>query len=262
MGLAARIRTLFRVFVLFTVLVTVALLSAITTIRLTIHSGQEKTPNLVGQPLQQAERLAGGMGLGVKVEDRLFSDQYAEGRVVSQVPAPGASTKAGQDIHVLVSLGTPRVTVPNLVGDSVRAAQVTSVQRGLTLGDVATVHWTGTATDQVVGQEPPPSTLAVHSPSVDLLVSLGEPAPEFVCPSFIGKPIDVVRSKLTSAGFAVGSVATPAPPPSAPVPAGSPVPTPSAPGPLAAPSGTILSQSPPPGSKIAAGTSFSFTVAP
>ena len=261
MGLVARIRTLFRLFLLFTVLVTVALLSAITTIRLTIHSGQEKTPNLIGQPLEQAERMAGGMGLGIKVEDRLFSDRYSEGRVLSQVPAPGDSTKAGQDIHVLVSLGAPRVTVPNLVGESVRAAQVTSVQRGLTLGDVATLHWTGTAVDQVVGQEPPPSTLAVHSPSVDLLVSLGEPAPEFVCPSFIGKPIDAVRSKLTSAGFAVGTVTTAAPPPSAPVPSGTAVPPP-APGPPAAPSGIIVSQSPPPGSKIAAGTSFSFTVTP
>ncbi|PYV20179.1 MAG: hypothetical protein DMG24_23580, partial [Acidobacteria bacterium] len=51
MSVRERILTLFRLFLLFTVLVAVALISAITTIRLTIHSGQETMPDLVGRPL-------------------------------------------------------------------------------------------------------------------------------------------------------------------------------------------------------------------
>src|ERR1051326_8635074 len=70
-----------------------------------------------------------GRALGLKIEDRLFNAKYAENRIVSQAPGAGDSTKAGQDLHVLVSLGTPRVTVPTLVGVSVRAAQVTANQR-------------------------------------------------------------------------------------------------------------------------------------
>ena len=48
MSVRERIRTLFRLFLLTTVLVTVALVSAITTIRLTIRGHQETMPNLVG----------------------------------------------------------------------------------------------------------------------------------------------------------------------------------------------------------------------
>ena len=258
MGFVARTASVFRLFVLLMVLVAVALISAITTIRVTIHSGEEKAPNVVGLSLEEAQRLAGTGGLGIKVEDRLFSSQYGENRVVSQVPAAGDSTKAGQDIHVLVSLGAPRVSIPELVGESVRAAQVTAVQRGLTLGDVATVHWTGTESDQVVAQEPPPSAAPARSPAVNLLVSLGEPPEDFVCPNFVGMAFGQARSAAAKAGFTVGeAAAAPAPPPLAiPAPAGAP---PSA---SAAPSGTILSQSPAAGSRIEAGATLTFTVAP
>lgn len=255
MGLISRLRSIFRLFVLFSVLVAVALLSAITTIRVTIHSGEEKAPNLVGISLQDAERRAGSMGLGVKVEDHLFSSKYAENTVASQAPAAGDSTKAGQDIHVLVSLGKPRVTVPALVGESVRAAQVTAAERGLTLGEVAAAHWSGVAADSVVAQDPPPTAQPARSPTVNLLVSLGELPPAYVCPSFVGMPLGQARNRLTSAGFTMGEVKT-AEPETPPGPAPSAAPN------SAAASGTILSQSPAPGSKITPGTTFEFTVAP
>jgi beta-lactam-binding protein with PASTA domain len=257
MGFISQVAAIFRLLLLFAVLVAVAMLAAITTIRITIHSGEEKTPNLVGLPLERAERLAGGMGLGIKVEDRLFNTKYAENQIVSQAPAAGGSTKAGQDLHVLVSLGTPSVTVPTLVGGSVRAAQVTATQRGLTLGDIATVHWSGIATDEVVSQDPPPSAQPARSPAVSLLVSLGEPPAEFVCPSFLGMGIGQAEKTLTRAGFTMTEAKT-APPPGAAVDASTPTP----PAISSAPGGTILSQSPAPGSRIAAGASFSFTVAP
>lgn len=258
MGLLSRIRTMLRLLLLFAVLATVALVSAITTIRMTIHSGEEKAPNLVGLSLEDAERRAGSLGLGIKVEDHLFSSKYAENHVASQAPSPGDSTKAGQDIHVLVSLGTPRVPVPDLVGESVRAAQVTAVQGGLTLGDVAAVHWSGVATDGVVAQEPPPTAQPARSPAVNLLVSLGEPAPEFVCPDFVGTTVPRASSQITAAGFTVGEVK----PATSPAPA--PVTTTAAPPtqPAVSASGTIINQWPAPGSKVSAGAVFSFTVAP
>lgn len=258
MGLLSRIRSIFRLLVLFAVLATVALVSAITTIRITIHSGEEKAPNLVGLSLEDAERRAGSLGLGIKVEDHLFSSKYAENHIASQAPSPGDSTKAGQDIHVLVSLGTPRVPVPDLVGESVRAAQVTAVQGGLTLGDVATVHWSGVSADGVVAQEPPPTAQPARSPAVNLLVSLGEPPPEYLCPDFVGMTVARASSQITAAGFTVGEVKVATPPaPTPPVPGAAP----QAP-PAASSSSNIISQSPAPGSKLSTGAVFSFTVAP
>lgn len=251
MGLAHRIRSLFRLFVLFTVLVAVALISAITTIRLTIHSGQETMPNFAGMKLDEAERRAAFLGLGVKIEDHMYSDKYGAEEIVSQIPAAGTSVKSGQDVHVLVSLGPPRVSVPDLTGSSARTAEITAVQRGLTLGDVATVHRTGTTVDQVVSQEPPPAATELRTPSVNLLVSAGESPASYVCPNFVGMRIAEARRAVVNAGFKVGEVkASPAAGGAAPA---TPAPT---------TAGVIVAQTPPAGSRITPDTPFEFQVSP
>ena len=182
MGVRNRLRSLFRLFLLFTVLVAVALLSAITTIRLTIHGRQENMPKLVGVSLESAQRITAGLGLELKVEDKIYSTQYAANEIAQQMPPPGTPLKMGQHVHVLVSLGLPQLTVPNLVGDSVRAARITAIQRGLTVGDVAVLPWPGDP-DQVVAQDPPPATTEVRTPTVNLLISGGEEPPGLPLPS-------------------------------------------------------------------------------
>jgi serine/threonine-protein kinase len=239
MGVANRLRSLFRLFLLFTVLVAVALLSAITTIRLTIHGRQESMPKLVGVSLETAQRITLGMGLELKVEDKIYSTQYAANAIAQQMPPPGTPLKMGQHVHVLVSLGPPQVKVPNMVGDSVRAARITAIQRGLTVGEVAVLPWPGDP-DLVVAQDPPPATTEVRTPTVNLLISGGDQPPAYLCPRFIGEPIGEVRHVLEKNGFKVGQVTPVA------MDGGSP--------------GIILTQNPPSGSKIGPDAVFSFQV--
>ena len=241
MSLRARLVTLFRLFALLMVMVGVALVSAITTIHMSIHGHQTEAPNLVGTTLESAQRITGGMGLELRVEDKLYSDQYPANQVVSQVPPRCARMKVGQHIHVLVSLGPPRVSVPDLVGYSVRTAQISAVQRGLTVGDIAAVHWAGSAADQVLAQDPPAAQSEVHSPAVNILISLGDPPPAYMSPSFIGRTLSEAGRILAQSNFKIGEIA--------------PVPT------TVVPSGTILAQSPSPGSKIGPDAAFTFQVA-
>lgn len=241
MRLTDRIRLLFRLFLLFTFLAAVAVISAITTIRLTINGNQETLPNMVGVNMGAAETVADGMGLEVKVDDKLFSSKYPANQIISQEPPPDTKVKAGQHVHVLVSLGAPRIVAPDLVGSSVRVAQIIAVQRGLTVGDVAQVHWQGSAADQIVAQDPPAASTEIHSPAVNFLVSLGPAPPAYVCPDFVGMQLNQARELIQDGGFTIGHVN--------PV-IGS-----------TAPSGTIVGQSPQPGSKILGGDSFTFQVA-
>jgi len=241
MSLRERIRVIFRLFLLLTVLVSIALISFITTVRFTIRGRQEITPKFVGMPLDQAQRTAIRIGLQLKVEDKLFSPLVPSNHVVSQMPPQGTRIKAGQHIHVLVSLGAPRVSVPNVVGSSMRAARITAIQRGLNVGDVALVHWPGTGADQVVAQDPLPESTDVRSPAVNFLVSIGEAPPAFLCPSFVGKSLGEARRAIERAKLKIG--------PLTPVAANGPS------------KGTILAQSPPPGTKIGPETTFSFQVA-
>jgi eukaryotic-like serine/threonine-protein kinase len=240
MGVGDRLRAVFRLFLLLSVLAAVAVVSAITTIRIAIHGRQENMPKLVGTSFDSAQRIASSLGLELKVVDKLYSMQYPANTIARQMPPPGTPLKMGQRVHVLVSLGPPQVAVPNLVGSSVRAARISAMEHGLTVGDVALIPWPGDA-DQVLAQDPPPATADERSPTVNLLVSGGEQPPAFLCPRFIGQPLVGARRILEKNSFKIGPV----------VPiigdGGS--------------KGIILTQSPPPGSKIGPDAVFNFQVA-
>ena len=240
MSLRERIRSLFRLFLLFTVLVTVALVSAIMTIRFTIRGHQETMPNMVGLSFDYAQRMATGLGLEMKVEDKLFNTQYPPQTIVSQMPPPGTRIKIGQHVHVLVSLGSPQVVIPNFVGTSVRAARITAIQRNLTLGDIVGIHWPQSEPDQIMAQDPPPESAEVRSPTVDILVSVGEAPEAYLCPRLVGQPIAEVRRSLEKAGFRVAGVTS--------------ITT------ASGPRGIIFTQSPAAGSKIGPDAAFSFQV--
>jgi eukaryotic-like serine/threonine-protein kinase len=240
MKVSGRIRTVFRLLFLACVLMTVAVFSAITTIRLTIHGRQETLPSLVGMTVEQARSAVRARGLSLDVEDRLYNDKIPANAVVSQMPAAGTSIKPRQQVHVLLSLGPPRVTVPDLIGRSLRAARITAVERGLTIGDIAALHWQQDQPNQVVAQDPPPATTDLQTPAVNFLVSLGPMPVAYLCPDFQGKPVGVVRAELQQAGFqniSVSQIQT-----------------------SGAPQGAILQQLPLPGSKVTPDTAFEFQV--
>jgi eukaryotic-like serine/threonine-protein kinase len=239
MSVRDRLRSLFRLFLLFTVLVAVALLSAITTIRLTIHGRQENMPKLLGIPLESAQRVASGLGLQLKVEDKIYSEQYPANEIAQQMPPPGTPLKMGQHVHVLISLGPPQLTVPNVTGDSVRAARISAIQRGLTVEDIVVLPLPSDP-NTVFAQDPPPAATEVRTPTMNLLVSAGEEPPAYLCPRLIGQPLAAVRRELEKNGFKIGQV--------------TPVAT------NGGSQGIILTQSPPPGSKIGADAVFSFQV--
>jgi beta-lactam-binding protein with PASTA domain len=234
------VRKVFRLLFLAAVLMTVAVISAITTIRLTIHGRQETLPNLTGLPVAQARNAVRRLGLNLDVEDRLYSDKVAADAVVSQMPAAGTSIKPRQQVHVLLSLGPQKVSVPDLVGRTLRAARITAVERGLTIGDVAALYWPQGQPSEVVAQDPPPATTDLQSPAVNFLVSRGPLPVAYLCPNFQGKPIGVIQSQLEQAGFQNIKV--------------TPI---QRPGTLP---GNILQQLPLPGSKVAPDTVFEFQV--
>jgi serine/threonine-protein kinase len=184
--------------------------------------------------------MASELGLEMKVEDKLFNTQYPPQAIVSQMPPPGTRIKIGQHVHVLVSLGSPQVVIPNFVGTSVRAARITAIQRNLTLGDIVGIHWPQSEPDQIMAQDPPPESAEVRSPTVDILVSVGEAPEAYLCPRLVGQPIAEVRRSLEKAGFRVAGVTS--------------ITT------ASGPRGIIFTQSPAAGSKIGPDAAFSFQV--
>lgn len=88
-------------------------------------------------------------------------------------------------MRVTESLGPQQVTIPNVVGQSVREASINVRRMSLDLGTLAHIDAPGDP-NMVLAQTPPPNA-GVDQPRVNLLLSTaGSASDAFVLPSFVG----------------------------------------------------------------------------
>jgi beta-lactam-binding protein with PASTA domain len=267
------VRSFFRFAMLALVLVTVALVSALTAMRFAIHGQEVVVPTLVGLSPTEAERAVSGPGLLVQIERQYYSPQIPEGRIMSQLPLPGTKVRRGWQVRVAQSLGPLRVVIPDVSGQSEHAAELNIRRRGLELVSTAEVQIPGLPPDQVLAQSPAANASQVAAPKISLLLTATADPEVFTMPSFLGQPLGSASRTLQDAGFKLGNVgvAPPAPVPAAnngtfPAVANSSAVIPAAPAPVSAapaqasPASIIVSQTPPPGQRIVAGGFVNFEV--
>src|ERR1700676_1374102 len=250
-------RQFFRMLLLALVLMTVALVSALTAMRLAIHGREVTIPKLVGMSPLEAERAGAVSGLLVVVERQFYSADIPEGKVMTQMPPPGTKVRRGWSIRVAQSLGPQRVAIPNGTGGSERVAELNIRRRGLGLGSVEHVSLPDGPLDQVISQSPPAHASGVSAPKISLLVGDGPEPAIYVMPNLTGQPLGSAMMALQDAVIRVVKVSVlPAPsrfePQTAPV-APSAVSEPSA-------ASMIVTQTPAPGQKIVAGSAVNFEV--
>src|SRR5215467_10250974 len=182
------------------------IVSALTAMRFAIRGREVEVPPLAGKTADQAKEILARNGLIFKVASSRFSSEVPEGQIVAQIPPAGTRLKANRTVRVLVSLGAQRFAVPNLIGTSLRAAQLTLAQRKLALGKTLYAHTTDGESSTVVYQTPTPGTQEGADPSVNILISLGPPAQYYIMPDLIGKSADLVASRARNEGFHLGKV--------------------------------------------------------
>jgi beta-lactam-binding protein with PASTA domain len=252
-------RNFFRMLLLALVLMTVALISALTAMQMAIHGREVAIPKLVGLSPSEAERAGAALGLQVVVERQFYSPDIPEGKIMTQMPPPGTKVRRGWSIRVAQSLGPLRVAIPDVTGGSERVAELNILRRGLSLGAIAHVNLPDVPVDQVISQSPPANASGVAAPKISLLVSDG-PAPViYLMPNLTGQPLGSAMLTLQDAGIKVGKVSEL--PPIAALPA-EPQAAPVAPSPVSEPSAAsmIVTQTPAPGQKIVVGSAVNFEV--
>jgi beta-lactam-binding protein with PASTA domain len=258
-------KSFFRFVLLSLVLLVVALVSALTAMRFAIHGREVAVPNLVGKTPAEARKVSDAAGFQMDVERQYYSATISEGKILSQLPLPSTQVRRGWQIRVAESLGPQRVEIPNVLGESQRAAEINIRRRGLDVGAVAQIAMRGALADQVLGQSPPPNASGIAAPKISLLATESAPAQAFLMPNFTGQALGGVSLVLQDAGFRVGSVniAPSITSPPAAIPDSPVVPSPPAPPvppPLPTPASVIVSQNPAPGAKIMAGSAVNFEV--
>jgi eukaryotic-like serine/threonine-protein kinase len=265
-------------------LVAVALLSAFIAMRLAIHGREVEVPTLTGLTVADATKLASRKGLNLNLENRFYSTDVPAGRILAQDPLPASRVRRDWVVRITESLGPQRVNVPDLAGESERAATVSIRRLTLDLGAVAHLAVPGDP-GVVLTQTPPANAAGVDGPRVSLLVSDPDatPPPAYVMPSLVGLTWSAASARAAATGLhlvltpdpsqaipgptqpAASSTPQPASTTQPPTPAA--IPTPAAPTsysqsfPAPRTSGTVAAQTPQPGRRVAKGDAVHVTLA-
>lgn len=206
MALKTRVWSAGKILLLTGALAVTYLLFALASMRLALKTREVEVPDLTNRSANEATAIASGMGLAVRVDDTRRPDaKIAAGRVLAQEPPAGSVSRRQRGIRVWLSSGVHAATVPLLVGETERAAQLRVAQDGLTLGGVAEIRSPDYPPDVVVAQMPPAKTAAGR---VSLLVNRGEHGASYVMPDLIGVNGDRAGDILRGHGFRVAVVAS------------------------------------------------------
>lgn len=142
----------------------------------TKHNQELVVPDFSNMTVAEAQALAEKEGMRVEVTDSVFVKRMKRGAVRDQNPSPGAKVKEGRRILLTINaVNAKKVTMPNLVGLSMRQALAELQSRGLVVGKLIYVE--DIATNNVLRQlranrEIEPGVSVESETSIDLVLGL------------------------------------------------------------------------------------------
>jgi serine/threonine-protein kinase len=206
--------------------------------RMALRAREVQIPDFTNKTTNEATTIANNLGLAIKVdENRRIDPKVAAGLVLTQEPRPGTAARQQRSVRIWISAGPRAASVPSLVGETERTAQLRLTQDGLELSGISEIRSPAYPFDVVVAQDPEAKT---PSATVGLLVNRGEQNRTFVMPDLIGVSGDRAAAVLRSHGFRAAIVGA------TPYPGVAP--------------GTVIRQSPSGGFQIAPGEPISIEV--
>ena len=201
MALGTRVWGLSKLLVLIGALAATFLLFAGVAMRVALRAREVEVPSLVGKTVNDASRDLADLGLALRIDANQRQDErIPAGRIMQQDPPSGVRARQQRTVRVWVSSGPRSTTVPVLVGQTERTAQIRLQQDGLEIGTVSEFRSPDYAADAVVSQDPPP---AARAPRVALLLNRGEQSTTYVMPDLIGTNGERAADALRGRGFRV-----------------------------------------------------------
>jgi serine/threonine-protein kinase len=172
-------------------------------------------PELVGKPEDVAHKKLSDLGLQMTVESPQTSTTIAKGCVLSVHPGTGSMVPKGGIVQVVISLGPPVYTVPDLVGLSLAEARSKVRDAHLQID----LEGSAGGNDQdVVASQTPAAGSQVTVPVVRVEVqpsssespaessTLGNPQNALTVPDVIGQDEATARAAMADRGLTVAGV--------------------------------------------------------
>jgi len=175
---------------------------------ITNHGHEIAVPDMTNMTVPEAMQLASDNGITVLVTDSVYVRKMQRGAVFSQNPKPGAKVKQDRKIRLTInSIHPKQVTMPDLIGLSMRQAKAELNSKGLSLRSLIYVQ--DIATNNVLKQlyhnrEIPSGKTIESGAEIDLVVGLNENDNMTVIPQVLGmkylRSVDAVHDNSLNLG--------------------------------------------------------------
>jgi beta-lactam-binding protein with PASTA domain len=247
-------------------LVTIALISALITMRFAIHGAEVQVPVLGGRSVPQAVVELRAKALQADIDGHFYSATEPLGTVLTQSPAPGTLVRKSWRVRMTVSLGPQKVAIPSVDGMNETLATITIRRTGLQVGAVAELPYAYAPENNVIAQTPTGNATDVEGPRVSILTAHSAPPPEnaSVMPDMVGENFTQAALAIIHAGFKLAPLQNAPTAPYAASPTGQPAASAATAGsaPAMAATGAVIAQVPAAGTRISAGSMIQLTVQP
>ena len=146
----------------------------------TKHNQELMVPDFSNLTVEEAQALASQSHMRVEVTDSVFVKRMKKGAVYRQNPRAGSKVKDGRRVILTINaLNAKKVTMPNLIGYSMRQAMAELQSRGLVLGKL--IYVDDIATNNVLRQ-----LRGNRETVIDLVVGLNTSDNETYVPDLVG----------------------------------------------------------------------------
>jgi serine/threonine-protein kinase len=163
-----------------------------------------EVPNLKGKTVEIATQKLEELGLTLTVEKEVYSEEVAEGLIITQNPESNEELKNGKTVKVTVSKGIKTGDIPSVVGmseaDAIKAIEASN----FIVGEIKREYNNDYGKDIVFEVNPPSGTKKNEGTKIVIYVSKGEE--NVTVPNVIGQTEIDARSTITNAGLITGTV--------------------------------------------------------
>ncbi|MFQ6608869.1 MAG: PASTA domain-containing protein [Fidelibacterota bacterium] len=135
-----------------------------------------------------------------------YTSKYPPGMVLDQYPQARRKVKPGRKVRLTVAKEEKMVKVPNLVGQSLRHAQLKIEEIGLHVDTLLKDYDTRVPLNVVRWQNPIPGNLLRKGSGVKLEVSLGRPPDFYEVPDLVGITLAEAKVVLAKEGLRIGKI--------------------------------------------------------
>ena len=163
--------------------------------------GKISVPSLVGMSQSEAKEALSNIGLVSEVVEEVFSEDIAQGKVISSSPGGGGRISPAGTVGLVLSKGQERIEIPVITNLTPDIATQKISALGLTIGDINEVFDMKVESGFVIGTDPKSGEKVKRNSVVNIVVSKG--VEKIALISYVGKGGDEALSELTNSGFDV-----------------------------------------------------------